>query len=89
MKRTLEDNISKLQRVSREIERLSNPDIYYLNNYKPAMDCDKANRRHLENAVRNFRRLTVVVQKQSQEKIQTIYPWFKYKKNLKPIFSSK
>jgi len=89
MKRTLEYNIAKLQRVSLEIKRLSNPDIYYLSQYKPQHDCDKANRRHLENLIRNFRRLTVVIQKQSQEEIQKIYPWFKYKKNFKPIFSSK
>lgn len=60
-------NCIKLRNVRLEIERLSNPNTYYFSNYPPQALADKRNRQHLKKAIKSYKRLIVVVKKQSQE----------------------
>jgi len=76
MRNTLSDNIKKLTRVTEAIERLSNPGIYYLGTYRPQRICDNTNKRLLKQAMKSMRRLTVVIQKQSTEEMQKMFPHF-------------
>jgi len=62
---SLKENIVKQIHLLNEIERLSNPSMYYLQaSHKPALNCDKRNRRHLKNAIKKLKRLTIVIEKQ-------------------------
>lgn len=76
MRNTLSDNIKKLGRVTEAIERLSNPRIYYLGSYRPQRLCDNANKKLLKQTMRSMRRLTAVIQKQTTEEMQKMFPHF-------------
>lgn len=62
---TLNENIKKQINLLKEINRLSDPSIYYHDtNHKPALEYNKQNRKHLENAVRSLKKITKAIEKQ-------------------------
>ncbi len=77
MKRTLIDNILKLNNTLVAINYLTNKRIYYNSNYPPQAECDKQNIRHLKGALKNAKRLMVVITKQSKEEVNSIFTYRK------------
>lgn len=66
---TLQENIERVKRMLKEIERLSNPEIYYYSKYPPQYKCDKQNKKHLRNVVKNLKRLMRAIGKQAWKRI--------------------
>lgn len=64
---TLQENLKRLQNCLMSVSYLSNPDIYYNSDYRPQIDCDRANKKYLRQTLRNIKRLHTVIQKQSLE----------------------
>ena len=84
MRLTLADNIKRLARVTESIEKLSNPKIYSNSSYKPAAKCDRSNKRILIQTLKSMKRLVAVIEKQTNEEIQKLFPGFNYNiKNVK------
>ena len=79
MKFDLDYNIEKINRCLISIKYLSNPNIYYNSSYRPQYISDKGNRKLLKQTIKNVNRLIKVINKQSQEKIQTVFPYYKHK----------
>jgi DNA-directed RNA polymerase specialized sigma54-like protein len=75
----LEYNINKLNRCLIAIKHLSNPKIYYNSSYKPQYNCDRANREYLKRTVKNANRLIKVINKQSEEQIKILFPYYKHR----------
>lgn len=66
--KSLQDNVSKQQRMLIEIIRLTNDKIYYFSNPthgKAMYDCDRANRKHLRKLLKKFKRINTVIIKQT------------------------
>lgn len=62
---TLKENLTKQINLLNEINRLSEPSIYFHNtNYKPQLDYNKRCRKHLKNAVKSLKKLTKAIDKQ-------------------------
>ena len=66
---TLQENIEKVKRMLKEIERLSNPELYYNSNYPPQYKCDKRNKRHLKKAVKKVKKLINAINKQAWKRL--------------------
>lgn len=75
----LQYNINKLNRCLSQIKRLSDPNIYYNSSHKLQRECDRANRKYLKRTIRNANRLMRVINKQSEEQIKTIFPYYKHR----------
>ncbi len=58
---TLRENIARAKNLINSIESLSNPNLYV------NLKSDYHNKRHLRKTVKNFKRLTVVIEKQLNE----------------------
>ena len=68
---TLKENIIKQTNLLKEIERLSEPFVYNYNIPIKWKRWNTPNKKHLRNALKKYKRLTIVILKQSYKSINS------------------
>lgn len=79
----LADNIKKLENATKEVNALSNPEIYYGTNYPPQYKCDRDNVKRLGATLKSIERLTYVITKQTKERVKIMNAGFAIKIKIK------